>query len=289
MITKGQSTYLDDPATKHWRNNFACGLRGASRILLLCMVHVLHAVAAEPRVIRLPITEGKDIRFTHLSTEEGLSQSRVDHMLQDAQGFLWIGTYNGLNRYDGYRFQHYKPEANNPNGMGGVYIHALFQDRSGALWIAVDQGLDRFDPVTGRFFHFRSDPGDPTSLAGHVEHITQDSDGMLWLAKRNGLDRLDPSSGRFTHFRNDPNDPQSLSSIRAPRQAGHTLGCDRRGARRVRSTNWESHSSLSESPAATAGPDLRRSFRDALAQCDTRWRSNLARSEDRAVHNVHLF
>jgi ligand-binding sensor domain-containing protein/signal transduction histidine kinase len=212
MITKGQSTYLDDPATKHWRNNFACGLRGASRILLLCMVHVLHAVAAEPQVIRLPITEGKDIRFTHLSTEEGLSQSRVDHMLQDAQGFLWIGTYNGLNRYDGYRFQHYKPEAKNPNGMGGVYIHALFQDRSGALWIAVDQGLDRFDPATGRFLHFRSDPGDPTSLAGHVEHITQDSNGMLWLAKRNGLDRLDPSSGRFTHFRNDPNDPQSLSS-----------------------------------------------------------------------------
>ena len=196
------------------RQNTAWGLRGASGVLLLCMVHVLHAVATEPRVITLPITEGKDIRFTHLSTEEGLSQSRVDHMLQDAQGFLWIGTYNGLNRYDGYRFQHYKPEANNPNSMGGVYIHALFQDRSGALWIAVDQGLDRFDPVTGRFLHFRSNPGDPTSVAGHVEHITQDSDGMLWLATRNGLDRLDPSSGsgRFTHFRNDPNDPQSLSS-----------------------------------------------------------------------------
>ena len=194
------------------RQSTACGLRGAGRILLLCIVHVLHAVAAEPRVVRLPIAEGKDIRFTHLSTEEGLSQSRVDHILQDAQGFLWIGTYNGLNRYDGYRFEHYKPEASNPNSIGGVFIYALFQDRSGALWIAVDQGLDRFDPGTGRFLHFRSNPGDPTSLAGHVEHITQDSDGMLWLATRNGLDRLDPGSGRFTHFRSDPHDPQSLSS-----------------------------------------------------------------------------
>src|SRR3974377_2392404 len=64
-------------------------------------------VAAEP--IRLPLVEGKDIRFTHLSTEHGLSQSRVDHMLQDRRGFIWIGTYNGLNRYDGYRFKTTKP------------------------------------------------------------------------------------------------------------------------------------------------------------------------------------
>src|SRR4030095_4977059 len=51
--------------------------------------------------IRLPLIEGKDIRFSHLSTEQGLSQSRVDHMLQARSGFIWIGTYNGLNRYDG--------------------------------------------------------------------------------------------------------------------------------------------------------------------------------------------
>ena len=194
------------------RRNTACALQAAGRILLLCIVHVVYATAAEPRLIRLPVTEGKDIRFTHLSTEEGLSQSRVDHILQDTQGFLWIGTYNGLNRYDGYHFQHYKPEANNPNSIGGVFIYALLQDRSGALWIAIDQSLDRFDPITGTFLHFRSNSGDPASLAGHVEHITQDSDGMLWLATRNGLDRLDPGSRRFTHYRNDPNDPHSLSS-----------------------------------------------------------------------------
>jgi ligand-binding sensor domain-containing protein/signal transduction histidine kinase len=162
--------------------------------------------------IRLPLIEGKDIRFTHYSTEQGLSQNRVDHMLQDNHGFMWIGTYDGLNRFDGYRFQVYKPEADNPYSIGGVFVYALFQDRSGALWIAVDEELDRFDPVTGRFFHFRSDPNDPASLAGHVEHITQDRDGMLWLATPNGLDRLDPVSGRFTHFRHDPGDPRSLAS-----------------------------------------------------------------------------
>ena len=162
--------------------------------------------------VRLPIIEGQDIRFTHLSTEEGLSQSRVDHILQDAQGFMWFGTYNGLNRYDGYRFKIYKPEANNANSIGGVFITVLFQDRSGALWIGVDQGLDRFDPATETFTHFRADPNNPNSLSGQLEHMTQDRDGMLWLATRNGLDRLDPASRRFTHYRHDPDDPNSLSS-----------------------------------------------------------------------------
>ena len=125
---------------------------------------------------------------------------------------MWFGTFNGLNRFDGYRFRVYRPEANNPNSLGGVYITALFEDRSGGLWIGVDQGLDRFDPVTEIFTHFHSNPADPATLAGAVEHIAQDRDGMLWLATRNGLDRLDPASGRFTHYRNDPNNPRSLSS-----------------------------------------------------------------------------
>jgi ligand-binding sensor domain-containing protein/signal transduction histidine kinase len=176
------------------------------------------AARAEPRPllagrpIRLPLIEGKDIRFTHLSTEQGLSQSRVDHMLQDRRGFIWIGTYNGLNRYDGYRFRTYKPDPNNPNSLGGTFVSALFEDRSGILWIGTDQGLNRFDPVTERFTQFRADPDNPEGLSGFPEHITQDRDGMLWLATHNGLDRLDPASGRFTRHRNDPNDPHSLSS-----------------------------------------------------------------------------
>ncbi|HEY4048640.1 MAG TPA: two-component regulator propeller domain-containing protein [Acidobacteriaceae bacterium] len=169
-------------------------------------------ISREIAPIRLRVIEGKDIRFTRFSMEQGLSESRVEFMLQDHQGFMWFGTFNGLNRYDGYRFKSYKPEPNNSNSIGGVRIYSLFQDRSGALWIGVEQELDRFDPVKQTFTHFHSNPNDPASPSGYVEHITQDSDGMLWLATRNGLDRLDPDTGRFTHYRHDPNDPQSLSS-----------------------------------------------------------------------------
>jgi hypothetical protein len=76
--------------------------------LLILSVNLV-ASAKPPQIrrnhapIRLPMVEGNGIRFTHFSTEQGLSQSRVDHILEDKQGFLRFGTYNGLNRYDGYR------------------------------------------------------------------------------------------------------------------------------------------------------------------------------------------
>ena len=115
--------------------------------LMASLVFLLPPTAgAQPRPlvagtpITLPLIEGKDIRFTHLSTEQGLSQSRVDHMLQDRRGFIWIGTYNGLNRYDGYSFKTYKPDPNNPNSLGGSLVLPLFEDRSGILWIGVDRG-----------------------------------------------------------------------------------------------------------------------------------------------------
>jgi len=201
----------------HERRVRRCGLCRWSLLALLLSAGPI-AGAGRPQVsreiapIRLPVIEAKDIRFTHFSTEQGLSEGRVDHMLQDRRGFLWIGTLNGLSRYDGYRVKTYKPEPNNPNSLGGLRVFALLEDRSGILWIGVDQELDRFDPATETFTHFRADPDNPNTPSGYLEHMTQDRDGILWLATRNGLDRLDPASGRFTHYRNDPNDPHSLTS-----------------------------------------------------------------------------
>jgi signal transduction histidine kinase/ligand-binding sensor domain-containing protein/CheY-like chemotaxis protein len=204
------------PRAKGGRGLWSSSAASQMLVPLLLAFSVVHAASPSAsrnvQTIRLPILEGKDIRFTHLSTKQGLSQSRVHDILQDDLGFMWFGTYNGLNRFDGYRFKIYKHEANDPNSLGGVFVTALLKDRSGILWIGVDQGLDRFDPVIQNFTHFVSNPNDPASLAGHVEHMTQDRDGMLWLATRNGLDRLDPATGKFTHHRNAPDNPRSLSS-----------------------------------------------------------------------------
>jgi len=75
------------------------------------------------------------IRFTRLSTEDGLSQTRVTQIVRDDQGFMWFGSQYGLNRYDGYKFKVFKHEPGRANKPGRVYIYYLFKDRSGLLWI----------------------------------------------------------------------------------------------------------------------------------------------------------
>jgi ligand-binding sensor domain-containing protein/signal transduction histidine kinase len=159
-----------------------------------------------PRTIRLPVVDGNDIGFRRLSGQ-GLSQTRVAQILQDDQGFLWFGTENGLNRYDGYEFKVFMNEPGNAGSLSGVYIYSLFKDRSGTIWVGSDQLLDRFDPSTQTFTHYHVDAKDPV-----VIHISQDGLGMLWLATGNGLYRLNPVTGNIKRFAHDPNDPLSLSS-----------------------------------------------------------------------------
>src|SRR5690349_10642895 len=94
----------------------------------------------------------QNIRFEHLSLEEGLSQSVVTSILQDRTGFLWIGTQDGLNRYDGYNFTVYKPDSTNPASLSDRWITALSEDEEGYLWVGTRLGgLNRYNPVTGDF------------------------------------------------------------------------------------------------------------------------------------------
>src|ERR1700749_2099160 len=140
--------------------------------------------------VRIPIVEGPHIRFRRLSDPRSLSEVRVDSIVQDRQGFIWFGTWNGLNRYDGYKFKVFKHDPERPESLSGVYIHSLFKDRAGTLWVGTDQFLDRFDPLTEKFSHYHFDDPDSSGLTTTVNQISQDSSGMLWLSTRKGLFRL---------------------------------------------------------------------------------------------------
>ena len=164
------------------------------------------------QTIRLPVTDGNDIRFRRIFTATGLSQTRASHIVQDNKGFLWFGTQYGLNRYDGYEFKVFKHDPGHLGSLSGVYIYSLFKDRSGALWIGTDQSLDRFDPTTESFAHFRIDSFDSNGVPIFVVHICQDRSGLLWLSTSNGLYSLNPATGSIGHYRHDPRDPSSLSS-----------------------------------------------------------------------------
>ena len=157
---------------------------------------------------------GQDLRFEQISVEQGLSQSTVFCILQDSQGFLWFGTEDGLNKFDGYSFTVFKHDPEDPNSLSANWIQTLYEDEDEIIWIGTIDGLEQFDPKTETFTHYRNDPDDPTSLSNNnVTDIIQDKMGAMWIGTDGGgINRYVKELGQFDHFQHDPDDPESLSS-----------------------------------------------------------------------------
>ncbi len=165
----------------------------------------------------IPLRAGvPKIGFDQIQIEQGLSQNTVACVLQDRTGFLWLGTQEGLNRYDGLRFEIFKHDPADPATLPANYIHTLLEDPSGGLWVGTQGGLARRDQMRGEFTSYRHDPENPNSLSGdQVRAVHRSHDGLLWIGTHaSGLNRFDPASGVFERFRHDPTDPGSLSDDR---------------------------------------------------------------------------
>lgn len=175
--------------------------------LLACVV--LTAQAATP------VPEVRPMYFEHLTMRDGLSQSTVMSILQDSQGFLWLATESGLDRYDGYSVREYRRERGNKNGLASDYIWKVTEDARGDLWLAtMGGGVARWDRRNDHFQQFRHDPADPHSLASDaIRTLLIDAKGQVWIAtERHGLDVLDPQTGRARHFHHIEGNPRSISA-----------------------------------------------------------------------------
>jgi ligand-binding sensor domain-containing protein/signal transduction histidine kinase len=155
------------------------------------------------------------VRIEHLTTRRGLSHDVVTSIMHDPQGYLWLGTTNGLNRYDGYGFRVFSQTYGDTTSLPVGLIRTTYIDRRGTFWIGMDgHGLIRFDPLTGRCRGYRHDPHNPRSL-GHddVYFVGEDPKGNFWVGTYGGgLHRFDPATGHFTRFVHDPRNPHTLSS-----------------------------------------------------------------------------
>src|SRR5262245_8961426 len=186
----------------------------ASYVLLL--VATLHPAVAAPAPTQAPtgathaeLSLRQDATFTHITIEQGLSDQRVQAIVQDRVGFMWFGTNNGLNRYDGYNVVAYRHDPTNPHRLSGNFVEALYEDRSGTLWVGTWSGLNAFDRRTERFTRYRHDPANPHSLSGNtVKAIYEDRSGVLWLGTAGGLNRFDRATETFIAYRHDPADPR---------------------------------------------------------------------------------
>lgn len=161
------------------------------------------------------------IHFSHLSADQGLSQNAVLCIWQDKEGFLWLGTRDGLNKYDGYSFTVYKPDPSDPaNTFSHNVITDICEDRAGRMWVStLGGGLHLFDRRSGKATAYRIINPERISLRNVMYAIEEDHEGMLWIASREGLTRFDPNSRTFTLY----------DSFNAARPDVYTIQEDKRG------------------------------------------------------------
>ena len=179
----------------------------------------MRSLVAIVLMLALPIgvraaSEARPLVLEHLTTADGLPQGDVTATLQDSQGFVWLGTEDGLVRYDGHDLHRYA-HTQSPEGLPGNYIYQFVEDARHDLWIAVkDAGLARWDRATDKFTVYAHQAGNPASLASDaVRMVLVDARGRIWIGMSDaGVDVLDPATGHIDHHRHDPADPASLAS-----------------------------------------------------------------------------
>lgn len=139
---------------------------------------------------------GKNAFFNYLSVNNGLSQNSVTSILQDKKGFIWIGTWDGLNRYDGFTVTTKRHESANKNSLSDNRVRCLYEDVNGYILIGTQSGdLNIYDPVVDRFSHFSLNEHDPDE--NDIKTISNDKAGNLWIGTTDGLTILDPRKSKM--------------------------------------------------------------------------------------------
>ncbi|WP_396600584.1 two-component regulator propeller domain-containing protein [Algibacter sp. R77976] len=150
----------------------------------------------------LCFSQASTYQFTHLSNTDGLSQSSVIAIHQDKLGQIWMGTRDGLNKYDGTKFIIYRNEIDNPDSISNNDILSIEEDNEGYLWIGTYNGLNRYDPKTEKFTkYFHNQEG--TSLCDNTIWIIKTlSNGQLWIGTSGGLSVYNKQTNTFSNYLN---------------------------------------------------------------------------------------
>lgn len=166
--------------------------------LLFFLIPIISSLQAHSQAHRL--------RFKTLSANEGLSQNMIQCILKDTQGFMWFGTRDGLNRYDGYKFTTFRHNSEQASTISNNFINDIIEAPGGNLWIGTSSGLDLFDKKSEKFIHYN-----PDNLKLIISDLTIDKKGILWMSTVNsGLLSFDTKTRRFKAYVNDPKNQESL-------------------------------------------------------------------------------
>lgn len=175
-------------------------IRLALALFFVAVVHVPPLSQAQKKAT-LP-NRFPEPRFEHIGLKDGLPENSVKCILQDRFGFLWLGTQNGLVKYDGYSMVVYQQDPGNPKSIADNNIVAIHEDRAGTLWVGTYfGGLNKFDRSSESFTRYLNNPLDSSSIGSNqVNCIYEDNADRLWVGTTNGLSLLDRRTNKFTRY-----------------------------------------------------------------------------------------
>ena len=154
----------------------------------------------------------QNISFEKITAENGLSNNMILCIIQDKKGFMWFGTHNGLNRFDGYQIKIYRSIQGDTTTLIDEYVHSLYEDSEGILWAATVNGLNRYERELDRFAQFRiSNARIEEVRTNQVGAITEDWEGNIWFGNQwGGIYRFNKSIGQFSFY---PIPTKAISSM----------------------------------------------------------------------------
>lgn len=165
-------------------------------LYILCLLFV-------PQVV---VSQQSDFNFVNFTTSNGLSSNTVNAILKDKYGFMWFGTDDGLNRFDGLTFSVYRHKEGDSTSLGGNSILALHEDRTGNLWIGTNNTLSCYNRRKDAFINYKF------TFNNTARTLFCDHTGQVWVGSYIGLFRLNPRTGKVVRYMADPGKPGKLAS-----------------------------------------------------------------------------
>ncbi len=158
-------------------------------------------------------SQNRQLSLAHISASDGISQSNILCIQQDRYGFMWFGTWDGLNKYDGYKITLYKNKVGDSTSISYNYINYIAKSKNNDLWVGTNGGgLCRFNYNKENFTRYRHNPKDLNSISNDVVNsVFEDEEGKVWIGTQKGLDLFDPAKNQFQHFTNDPKNNSTIS------------------------------------------------------------------------------
>lgn len=171
-------------------------------VIFACMVWLVVGVLAQGLPREMEVKKDVQAVFQHYTTANGLSDMEVLCITQDRFGYYWIGSADGLNKFDGYNFQVFRHDPSRPRSLSGNIIECIEEDRDGNLWVGTNRGLNCYHRNSNDFSRYLHDPNNSASPGGnHVRAILASGDTSLWFETMEGtLNHLNRRTGVVTRY-----------------------------------------------------------------------------------------